>query len=59
MIVNPKQSQAMLLSKRKDTILQYLTICINDVVIKTKNSVRLLGITLDNKLNFENHISSI
>ena len=34
-------------------------ICINVVDIKPNNSVKLLGITLDNKLNFENHITSI
>ena len=36
-----------------------MTISINDIDIKSNNSVNLLGITLDNKLNFENHISSI
>ena len=59
MIVNPKEFQAMLVSKRKNTIPEDLTTYINDVDIKPKNSVKLLGITLDNKLNFENHISSI
>ena len=59
MIVNPQKLQAMLLSKRKNTITDDLTISINDVDIKSNNSVKLLGITLDNKLNFEKHISSI
>ena len=49
----------MLVSKRKNTIPEDLNICINDVNIKPKKLVKLLGITLDNKLNFENHISSI
>ena len=49
----------MLVSKRKNTIPEDLTISINDVDIKPNNSVKLLGITLDNKLNFEKHISSI
>ena len=49
----------MLVSKRKSTIPEDLTICFNDVEIKPKNSVKLLGVTLDNKLNFEKHISSI
>ena len=59
MIVNPKKFQAMLVSKRKSTILEDLTISINDVGIMPNDSVELLGITLDNKLNFEKHISPI
>ena len=59
MIVNTKKFQAMLESKRKNTIPEDLTISINDVDIKPNDSVKLLGITLDNKLNFEKHISSI
>ena len=59
MIVNPKKFQTMLVSKRKNTTPEDLTIIINDVDIKPNNSVKLLGITLDKKLNFEKHISSI
>ena len=43
----------MLVLKRKSTIPE------DDIEIKPKNSVKLVGITLDNKLNFENRISSI
>ena len=53
MIVNPKKSQAMLTSNRKNTIPEDLTISIIDVDIKPNNSIKLLGITLDSKLNFE------
>ena len=53
MIVNPKKSQAMLTSNRKNTIPEDLTISIIDVDIKPNNSIKLLGITLDYKLNFE------
>ena len=49
----------ILIEESQTTIPEDLTICINDVDMKPKNSVKLLGITLDNKLNFENHISSI
>ena len=56
MIVNPKRFQAMLVSK--NTITADLTISVNDVDMRPNNSVKLLGITLDNKLNFEKHISS-
>ena len=49
----------MLVLKRKNTIPEDLTISINEIDIKPNNSVKLLGITLDNKLNFGKHISSI
>ena len=59
MIVNLKKFQAMLVSKGKNIALEHLAISINDVDIKPNNSVKLLEIALDNKLNFEKHISSI
>ena len=45
MIVNPKTFQAILVSKRKNTTLEDLTISINDIDIKPNNSVKFLGIT--------------
>ena len=48
MMVNPKNFEAMLASKRKSTIPE-----------ETSNSVKLLEITLDNKVNFEKHIGSV
>ena len=39
MIVNPEKVQAMLVSERKNTISEDLTIYVNDVDIRTKNSV--------------------
>ena len=47
-MVNPKNFEAMLASKRKNTIPE-----------ETSNSVKLLEITLDNKVNFEKHIGSV
>ena len=41
MIVNPNKFQAVLVSKRKNTIPEDLTISINDVDIKPNNSVKL------------------
>ena len=49
MIVNPKKFQATLVLRRKNTLPEDLTISINDVDIKPNDSVKLLGITLDNK----------
>ena len=42
MIVNPKKIQEMLALKRKSTIMEDLTICINDVDMKPKNSIKFL-----------------
>ena len=58
-IVNPKKFQVMSVSTRKNNIPEDLTISVNDANIKPNNSVKLLGITLDNKINFEKHITSI
>ena len=49
----------MFLSQTKNTIPVVLNICINKISIRPQNSVKPLGITLDNKLDFEGHISSI
>ena len=57
MIANPKKFRAMLVSKRKNTVREDLTIFIIDLDIKSKNSVKLLGITLDSKLKFEKYSS--
>ena len=59
MIVNQKKKHSYNVSikKKKQHIREDLTICINDVDIKLKNSVKLFGIILDSKLNCENHIS--
>ena len=42
----------MLVVKRKNTVLEDLTISISNVDITLNYSVKLLGITLDNKLSF-------
>ena len=57
MIANPKKFRSMLVSKRKNTVREDLTIFIIDLDIKSKNSVKLLGITLDSKLKFEKYSS--
>ena len=58
-IVNQKNIKQCSYQKEKNTISEDLTISINNVDIKPKNSVKLLVVTLDNNLNFKNHISSI
>ena len=57
MIANPEKCQSMVLSKSKDKIVTNLQI--KDKIIESKESVDLLGITFDNKLNFSSHIGKI
>ena len=58
MIVNPKKFQAIIINKQnKSNHNCYLTI--NNVQIKSKETVTLLGIEIDNKFNFEKHVSTI
>ena len=57
MIVNPDKFQAMLLEKRSENNQSCLKI--NNQTIKTTNCVKLLGITIDSKLNFDSHISDL
>ena len=57
MIVNPDKFQAMILSSDKKDKKSQLNI--NDSAISSEDSLTLLGIEIDNKLNFKNHVSTI
>ena len=57
MIVIPGKFQAMLLEKRNENKQSYLNI--NNQTIKTTYCVKLLGISIDSKLNFDSHISDL
>ena len=56
-IVNPDKFQSMIISSTKDLSKSILNI--NDVELTMESSVKLLDIEIDNKLNFEKHISNI
>ena len=58
MIVNPKKSQAIIIN-RQNRSNHNCCLTINNIEIKSKESVTLLGIEIDNKLNFEKHVSTI
>ena len=57
MIVNPDKFQAMIL--RPDKKENKFQLNINDSIISSEDSVTLLGIEIDSKLNFKNHVSKI
>ena len=57
MIVNPDKFQAMILHPDKKESKFQLNI--NDSIISSEDSVTLLGIEIDSKLNFKNHVSKI
>ena len=59
-IVNPDKFQAMILqNSRNSKNYEPVKLEIESAKIETKNAVKLLGITIDNKLNFEEHISEL
>ena len=57
MIVNPDKFQTMLLEKRNENDQSCLKI--NNQTIITTNCVKLLGLNIDSKLNFDGHISDL
>ena len=57
MIVNPDKFQAMILQNfRNSKNYEPDKLEIESTKIEIKNTVKLLGITIDNKVNFEEHI---
>ena len=58
MIVNPDKFQAIVV-KRNNKMKDSYSLNINREVINSENSVKLLGVEIDNKLSFEKHISTL
>ena len=58
MIVNPEKFQAIVVKKNAKMKDSY-PLNINDLTINSENSVKLLGIEIDNKLPFEQHIATL
>ena len=58
MIANPEKFHCIILTKDK-ALNSDIEIKIGDKRIKSEKSVRLLGVTIDNQLNFDKHISEV
>ena len=58
MIVNPNKFETILLNKSKSSHFEEIT-NIGNEKIETPSVVKLLGIEINNKLNFTNHINTI
>ena len=58
MMVNPEKSKASLLTKSKDNTAGY-PIILRGHEIESEDLVTLLGIAIDYKLSFENHIQEL
>ena len=59
MIVNPDKFQAILQNSRNLKNCELVKLEIGSAKIEIKNTVKPLGITIDNKLNCEEHISEL
>ena len=58
MIVSPGKFQTIVVKKNAEMKDSY-PLNINDLTINSENSVKLLGIEIDNRLSFEKHISTL
>ena len=58
MIVNPDKFQAIIINRRNQQN-NPTSIKINDKSVNSDNSVRLLGLEIDSKLNFEKYITQL
>ena len=58
MMVNPSKFQAIIIEKKKKCHTNE-TLKIGDKIIKASSSVKLLGVQIDDQLNFNLHISNI
>ena len=59
MIVNPKKFQFVFISKKKNALPRNVKLQINNTEITSQPSVELLGVTIDNELKFDYHISRL
>ena len=56
MAANPAKFQVMFLGKKESNTIEFK---VGDIVLKSTNSVKLLGVIIDCKLNFDQHIEKL
>ena len=54
--INPSKSQLLVISLRMNELVIDFDVLLNGTTVLLSNSVKYLGVTLDYKLTFENHI---
>ena len=59
MMVNPRNFQAMFISEKENVLPRDLKIQMNNTEITPQSSLELLGVTVDNELKFDQHISRL
>ena len=59
MLVNPKKFQVLFLSRKKELIKSDASLNINSNSVISSNWVKLLGVNIDSKLNFEPRVSDL
>ena len=59
MIANPTKFHAIFLSKDKNVVTSEVPVKIKDKTIYSESTVKLIGITIDDKLKFDKHINNL
>ena len=59
LVANPDKFQLMYLGSQCNNLTNLPLMVIEDIELAPKSSVKLLGVTLDNKINFNEHITNI
>ena len=57
--VNPEKSHCLIIPPKKTLSISNISIYFNNSTIKINEAVKYLGITIGNKLNFEEHINAL
>ena len=57
--VNPHKSYCLIITPKETFSISNISIYFSDSEIKINDTVKYLGITIDNKLNFEEHINTL